>query len=347
MLILCENAIYELSKDSNPQLKYTGVHENVEHEVHRILTEKSHDELQNLQQFIVQKLQSGDAVEVDYWECLLKNLIIYKAKNNAITFYSQAKARNIARIKQQQQIREENARNEVAKVFRQHEHSFSTPISPPPPPIYVSVIEDEWPIILEASEDTKRLLEYRDYVQIYQCKPVKFALETNQYQLKSSYDDSKAADILYRREASKYTDENEEEFNSDVPVEQQCLWQGKYHPRKPRHFNRVISGYEWNKYNQAHYDSTNRPPKVVQGYKFNIFYPDLIDKSKAPSYIVEDDVEPGSKIIRFKAGPPYEDIAFRILDKEWDMGPRSGYRCLFDKGVLHVHFRFRRYRYRR
>ena len=28
----------------------------------------------------------------------------------------------------------------------------------------------------------------------------------------------------------------------------------------------------------------NPPPKIVQGYKFNIFYPDLIDKSKTPEY---------------------------------------------------------------
>ena len=45
-------------------------------------------------------------------------------------------------------------------------------------------------------------------------------------------------------------------------------------------------GYEWNKYNRTHYDADNPPPKVVQGYKFNIFYPDLLDKSKIPQYSV-------------------------------------------------------------
>ena len=55
-------------------------------------------------------------------------------------------------------------------------------------------------------------------------------------------------------------------------------WHEKYRPRKPKYFNRVHTGYEWNKYNQTHYDHDNPPPKVVQGYKFNIFYPDLIDK---------------------------------------------------------------------
>ncbi len=57
-------------------------------------------------------------------------------------------------------------------------------------------------------------------------------------------------------------------------------WNEKYRPRKPKYFNRVHTGYEWNKYNQTHYDSDNPPPKVVQGYKFNIFYPDLIDKQQ-------------------------------------------------------------------
>jgi len=52
-------------------------------------------------------------------------------------------------------------------------------------------------------------------------------------------------------------------------------WHDKYRPRKPKYFNRVHTGYEWNKYNQTHYDHDNPPPKIVQGYKFNIFYPAL------------------------------------------------------------------------
>jgi hypothetical protein len=46
----------------------------------------------------------------------------------------------------------------------------------------------------------------------------------------------------------------------------------------------VHTGFEWNKYNQTHYDFDNPPPKIVQGYKFNIFYPDLIDKSLTPQF---------------------------------------------------------------
>jgi hypothetical protein len=37
----------------------------------------------------------------------------------------------------------------------------------------------------------------------------------------------------------------------------------------------------------VHFDADNPPPKVVQGYKFNVFYPDLFDKNKAPQFVLE------------------------------------------------------------
>lgn len=125
-------------------------------------------------------------------------------------------------------------------------------------------------------------------------------------------------------------------------------WADKYQPRKPRYFNRVHTGFEWNKYNQTHYDIDNPPPKVVQGYKFNIFYPDLIDKSKAPTFTLtpcKDDKD--FCVIRFSAGPPYEDIAFRIVNREWNNSYKSGYRCQFINNMLQLWFQFKRYRYRR
>lgn len=122
----------------------------------------------------------------------------------------------------------------------------------------------------------------------------------------------------------------------------------KYKPRKPRYFNRVKTGYDWNKYNQTHYDHDNPPPKTVQGYKFNIFYPDLLDKSKTPQFFLEPvagDLD--HCIIRFQGGPPYEDLAFKIVNKEWEYQKKHGFRCVFDKGVLQLHFNFRRARYRK
>lgn len=125
-------------------------------------------------------------------------------------------------------------------------------------------------------------------------------------------------------------------------------WQDKYRPRKPRYLNRVKTGWDWNKYNSTHYDYDNPPPKVIQGYKFTLFYPDLIDKTKTPQYIVEPCTDGNDfVIIRFHSGPPYEDVAFKIINKQWDVHRKSGFRCIFERGVLQVHFNFMRSFYRR
>jgi hypothetical protein len=59
------------------------------------------------------------------------------------------------------------------------------------------------------------------------------------------------------------------------------------------------------------------------------------DKSTAPTYRLQK--TPGdndTQIIVFTAGPPYEDIAFRIVRKPWVYSHRRGFRSTFDRGVL-------------
>jgi len=163
---------------------------------------------------------------------------------------------------------------------------------------------------------------------------------------------------LYEREVARGVGDNEEIFagEEEVQTASKSQWSNKYRPRKPRYFNRVQMGYEWNKYNQTHYDHDNPPPKVVQGYKFNIFYPDLIDKQKAPTYRIEREGgrkrgqsfapagEDDTCLIRFIAGAPYEDLAFRIVDKEWDYSAKRerGFKSSFEKGILQLHFQLKK-----
>lgn len=176
-------------------------------------------------------------------------------------------------------------------------------------------------------------------------------------------DNSQSTSSLYEREVARGMGEGEEVFTGEEEVtpSRKPAWADTYKPRKPRYFNRVQMGYEWNKYNQTHYDHENPPPKVVQGYKFNIFYPDLIDKIKAPTYRIERENgrkrgqsfapagEEDSCVIRFIAGPPYEDLAFRIQDREWDYSAKRerGFKSSFDKGILQLHFQFKKIYYRK
>lgn len=142
----------------------------------------------------------------------------------------------------------------------------------------------------------------------------------------------------------------EEELGLSGEIELQSKnysWQEKYRPRKPRYFNRVKTGYDWNKYNQTHYDHDNPPPKIVQGYKFNIFYPDLIDPTKTPQFFLEPADTEEFCIIRFRAGPPYEDIAFKIINREWNRSRKRGFKSTFERGVLSLYFNFTSHWYRK
>lgn len=95
-----------------------------------------------------------------------------------------------------------------------------------------------------------------------------------------------------------------------------------------------------------HYTEDNPPPKSIQGYKFNIFYPDLYDKQKTPQYYLSNTDDPNFCIITFKAGPPYKDIAFKILKKEWEFTKKSGFSSIFSRGILHLYFNFKLPRFR-
>ena len=79
------------------------------------------------------------------------------------------------------------------------------------------------------------------------------------------------------------------------------------------------------------------------------FSPDLIDRTKTPTYVVQPDPEGNQDvcILRIKGGPPYEDIAFKIVNREWEMSHKRGFRCRFERGILQLHFGFKRHRYRR
>jgi len=133
----------------------------------------------------------------------------------------------------------------------------------------------------------------------------------------------------------------------EVALSGKYKWGDKYMPRKPRYFNRVKTGYYWNRYNTTHYTSDNPPPKLVQGYKFTLFYPDLIDHTVTPKYFLSAASEPEFAIIRFHAGAPYEDIAFKIVNNEWDTDRRAGFRVTFERGVMQLNFNFKRHIYKR
>lgn len=170
-----------------------------------------------------------------------------------------------------------------------------------------------------------------------------------------NWDNCPSALALLEQEQTRHVGKDELPFNTeaeDLLNNSAPKWQSKYpniRPRKPRFFNRVRMNYVWNKYNQTHYDTSNPPPKVVQGFRFNIFYPDLIQNANSvPTYKREaDPTNPENEIVTFSAGAPYADVLFRIPKEEWDMSSQHGFKCVFERGSLRLHFWLRSQRYRR
>ncbi|VDN08193.1 unnamed protein product, partial [Thelazia callipaeda] len=80
---------------------------------------------------------------------------------------------------------------------------------------------------------------------------------------------------------------------------------------------------------------------------WEIFYPDLLDVTETPTFTVTPCDDPDFAVIRFHAGPPYEDIAFKCVNREWEISHKHGYKCQFVNGIFQLWFYFKRYRYRR
>ncbi|PVZ98416.1 hypothetical protein BB558_005584 [Smittium angustum] len=225
--------------------------------------------------------------------------------------------------------------------------------------------EDRNLLLYSPEDDLEILREQRKKVLQFELVTKRFEPEEKEEKKVEEFSNE-----MFSFELEKGDDFEEELFLTEAQLEtnnrKKYVWEDKYKPRKPKYFNKVHTGFEWNKYNQTHYDFDNPPPKVVRGYKFNIFYPDLIDKSSAPTYKIEPDPEAASSadsttgssglgtrysgdtvIIRFMAGPPYEDVAFKIVNREWEYSRKHGFRNSFDRNVLQLHFKFRKHFYKR
>jgi hypothetical protein len=279
---------------------------NVSDDIDKLLSTKTYAQLETLEDQINAKLRGNEPVDVDYWEQLLRSLKVWKAK---------------------------------AFLRVLHEPVLKARPNPPKQSFPLRPLPTE-PVKTEQNKQEEE--------------------ETFNEELEDNEAFTQAASSMFDTETTRIVEEGvetEEDFNveaDDVEILEPA-WANEHRPRKPKFFNRVVMGYEWNKYNQTHYDEANPPPKVVQGYKFNIFYPNLVDTSKTPTYKVERNRqkrryvgggggtsagEDETCIIRFTAGAPYLDVAFRIIDRDWDYSSRfnRGFKSSFDKVYFSLEF---------
>lgn len=344
-----EPAIYgklsALESNNNNNKRASSSYEKVQADIESLLKQKSLAELTQLEEEIQNNLKTNkrnlanrhqnysdnsQSIDIDYWEHMLEEIEFFRNKILLNKFHEQLFhefVTNIQELKNHQLLltrRDDNniiiRRKTTYQPFFQPEKSSSSSSS-------------------STSKGSKFSSLFSD--------PSNFAKLQDSVIEEYLKDIDKDIDVEETEETKMLA--SEEIF---LPISQdQYSWQDKYRPRKPRYFNRVKTGWDRNKYNLTHYDADNPPPKMIQGYKFTIFYPDLIDKTVTPKYYLEPCPDEKNShefvMIRFHAGPPYEDIAFKIINKQWDTYKRAGFLCTFDRGILQLHFNFKKAFYRR
>ena len=319
----------------------SGVHEKVDKDLQTMLLGKNTEQLDALKAKVQNTIGSKDPdVDVEYWEAVLKGVDVAICKKLIDAQHSKILNVRLELLRSRQSSKDMRRKE---RDVQKPKFDFNQRLQALKAALKKNVV------VMTESEDEEQRRVFNEAV--LRKTAVRLADEVEKQAALSkapSLHDAEIDRMIEEQEAKPSAGE-EVMPNRDVVklAPKTYSWQGKYKPRKPRFYNRVKTGYEWNKYNQSHYDEDNPPPKTVQGYKFNIFYPDLIDKQRAPTFRIEKADSPEFCILRFQAGPPYEDIAFKILNKEWSKQSFHGFKCVFERGILKLYFQFKRLYYRR
>ncbi|CAL1686589.1 unnamed protein product [Lasius platythorax] len=373
--VIVEDELHKLRKLERTEYEVAvgrreGIHESVAKDVTTIFKGKTATQLESLQMQIQAKITGKpEGVDIGYWESLLSQLKAHMARARLRDRHQENLRKKLeVLIAEQGVARAENEAEslqaqESESLIKQDEPSTSTSVekneNSPDDNQETNAADD---LLFESFREYEAGGYSPSYILYSQLEPGTLVTQEVEDSQRLEYarqqvlnTGRKIQNVLtseeqaMHREARKGMGSDEAQFSVESSLEAQIyLWSDKYRPRKPRYFNRVHTGFEWNKYNQTHYDMDNPPPKIVQGYKFNIFYPDLIDKNTTPEYFLTPCADNKDfAILRFHAGPPYEDIAFKIVNREWEYSYKRGFRCQFHNNIFQLWFHFKRYRYRR
>lgn len=99
----------------------TRANQTVKAEITRLLSGKSFDQLVQLQSQVQRKLSSGEVVDVDYWEGLLKELVVWKAKAKLRDMHEVVLSNRLEQLRKKQRDEAIKYAQEVKTVLQQPE----------------------------------------------------------------------------------------------------------------------------------------------------------------------------------------------------------------------------------
>jgi hypothetical protein len=273
------------------------VHASISGDITMIFQNKSSAELATLEEQMRKKLQGGN-VDVEYWETLLSKLQLFKARatideiymnvvkpsewqqwtvvqppqptqekrprtwlnpnriipTNAVIPQPGAQATGLATSSSMIQLNSTVSSSSTSSSSSLPSLSSSSTTSTttasgatklPPPPASMDI------------ELRRRQLEK----EMAQIRSNKFVLGDERVF---------SADELYQREADNGLDENEQLITDEQVQQPTFEWAGKHRAIKPRFWCKLRRIPNWNRYNQTHYDLNNPPPRIIDGYRFNV-----------------------------------------------------------------------------
>lgn len=113
---------------SGPQTRFGNP---VSADVERLLGSKSLTELDALEHQISAKLRSNEPIDVEYWEQLILNIAVYKAKAELNKVYNNIIESRLSDLRQEQVIEAEHAKEKLALLLASPSTSGIHPFGPP------------------------------------------------------------------------------------------------------------------------------------------------------------------------------------------------------------------------
>lgn len=115
MMIVATDKLDKLQADNTRTS--TGVVGAVNMDIQRVLQGKTYEQLMVLQKQITAKLDSNEPIDVEYWENLLKELVVYKAKARLSTMHQDMLARRLQQLRNKQLDEARKVQEELGAVL--------------------------------------------------------------------------------------------------------------------------------------------------------------------------------------------------------------------------------------
>jgi hypothetical protein len=113
MKVICKDR-RQKSQASAPEGRAVS---SVSTDVDRLLSPKSYEELEMLEVQITKKLRSNEPIDVDYWEQLLRSLIVWKAKAKLKKVYQSVIDSRLEILRRQQREEAETVRSKLQLIL--------------------------------------------------------------------------------------------------------------------------------------------------------------------------------------------------------------------------------------